>query len=120
MKDVSLRLSYLIGNDTYYWTGAVFSSYTVTAMTAWQPITTAGGWTYGTQIVWPSDGVSHAVKFEARAEDNSLVADGSGTGNIDVPATPGIDVMNFVIDDSSPTVTMTSPTANGDPTPPRS
>src|ERR1019366_9314376 len=112
VKDVGLRLSYLLGGNTYYWTGAAFSSSTVTPLTAWQPITTAGAWTYGISIVWPADGISHAITFEARAEDNSLVADGSGTGNIDVPSTVGTDVMNFTIDDILPTSTITWPSAN--------
>ena len=40
------------------------------------------------------------------------MADGSGTGNIDVPATVGTDVMNFIVDDASPTATLSWPGAN--------
>src|SRR5207302_1984840 len=115
VKDVGLRLSYLLATNTYYWTGAVFSSFTVTANTAWQPMAGAGAWTYGIAIgnSWPGPNTtSYAIKLEARAEDNSLAADGSGTGNIDVPSTLGTDVMNFTIDDASPTVTLAWPSAN--------
>ena len=94
----------------------MFSSWTVTAATAWRTIPTANAWTYGTSIGnnWPGPNTtSYAIKLEARAEDNSIIADNTGTGNIDVPVTAGTDVMNFIIDDSSPTGTLTWPVANG-------
>ena len=112
MIEVDLRLSYLLVSDTYYWTGAVFSSFTVTPTTAWQAMLTNNTWTYGTPIVWPTDGLSHAVKLEARAEDSAVSIDNTGAGNIDVPTTAGTDVMNFTVDDSSPTGSITWPSAN--------
>src|SRR4029077_19710520 len=61
---------------------------------------------------WPGPNTtSFAIKLEARAEDNSMVADNSGTGNIDVPVTLGTDVMNFTVDDASPTATLAWPGA---------
>ena len=71
VKNVALRLSYSFGGDTYYWTGATFSSFTVTANTAWQNTATAGAWTYGVAITWPNDGLSHSITMEARAEDDT-------------------------------------------------
>src|SRR6185437_1448383 len=77
-KDVQIRLSYLSGGASYYWTGSQFSSSTVNASTAWQSITTgAPEWSYPIPITWPSD-ESHAMTLESRAEDNTVLADGTG------------------------------------------
>ena len=51
VQDVQILLSYLNGNDTYYWTSAVFSSNTV-ASASWQKITTNDAWTYTTPVAW--------------------------------------------------------------------
>ena len=56
--------------------------------------------------------MSHLITLQARAEDNSLAADGSGTGNINTPSTPGIDVITLTIDDNPPTGTLTYPAAS--------
>src|SRR6185437_4151974 len=111
-KDVQIRLSYLSGGASYYWTGSQFSSSTVNASTAWQSITTGGpGWSYPIPITWPSD-VSHAMTLESRAEDNAVLADGTGGGNIGVAATPGVDVVSFNVDFVAPAGAITLPAAN--------
>src|SRR5262249_14124078 len=79
VKDVQVRISYLIGTDTYYWIGASFSSNTV-ASSAWTtPMATNDAWTYSNPVTWPSPN-STVIKLEARAEDNALSADNTGTG----------------------------------------
>src|SRR6185437_7975581 len=111
-KDVQIRLSYLSGGASYYWTGSQFSSSTVNASTAWQSITTGGpGWSYPIPITWPSD-VSHAMTLQSRAEDNAVLADGTGAGNIDAAATPGVDVVSFNVDFVVPSGAITLPAAN--------
>src|ERR1019366_6482632 len=112
VKDVQVRLSYLFAGNTYYWGGGVSFSSTTAPTAAWQTITTAGpGWSELNSITWPSD-MSHAMKLESRAEDNALQPDGSGTGNIDVPATSGTDIINFNIDFVAPSGTITYPSPN--------
>ena len=105
VEEVDIQVSYLSGSDTYYWTGAAFSSTTV----AWPSMATNNLWLYGTSIVWPNDGLSHAITLKARAIDYTKAADNSGTGNTDVPVTAGTDVMNFTIDDNPPSGTIVWP-----------
>src|SRR5206468_4106309 len=67
---VQLRLSYIAGGNTYYWDGSAnaFSSYSVTASTAWMTTSGTLGWNYNKDILWPTD-ASHAMVLEVRAED---------------------------------------------------
>ena len=68
VKDVQVRLSYVLGPDTYYYGGVSFSSFNV-VNSGWQSIITgAGPWSYFTAINWPTDGLSHAMKLETRAD----------------------------------------------------
>src|SRR5207302_4953063 len=109
IKGVGIRLSYLLATNTYYWTGTTFSSYTVTAATAWQ---TAGAaaWNYnntiGSDITWPVD-LSHAMKLEANATDFATLEDGTGSGNIGP-----ITTINFNVDFVAPAGALTWPGAN--------
>src|ERR1019366_6126579 len=99
-----------LGSDTYYFTGASFSSTTL-AGNAWQTTSLAPTWGYLAPITWPVD-MSHAFKLESRAEDNALQPDGTGNGNIGVPSTVGTDIVNFNIDFVLPSGTITYPSAN--------
>src|SRR6185312_12268201 len=107
INNVQVRLSYLVGGDTYYWDGGQFSSSTVNASTAWQGASyLTGNWTYTTSIVWPTD-VSHLMKLEAQAFDNATLGDGSGGGN---PS--AIAATSFNVDFVAPAGAITLPAAN--------
>ena len=112
VKDYAIRISYVVGPDTYYWDTIQFSSFPITASTAWQQRSSAGGtWTYPFDINWPSD-MSHAMKLEVRGEDNALTESGAGPGNIGVPSIVGTDVIIFNVDFVVPAGTITRPSPN--------
>ncbi|MEA3432715.1 MAG: hypothetical protein U9R01_08665, partial [candidate division WOR-3 bacterium] len=106
-----IRLSYLLSNDTYYWTGASFSSHTVDENTAWQGASNSydtgqtWDWYYMTDISWP--GGDREYSIEVKTMDDSRLSDASGDGNWEIaPYT----IKRFIIDDSPPSVDITTPT----------
>src|SRR5437879_3629480 len=103
-----LRLSYVLAGTTYYWNNAAvkFDSSTLTSSTAWFE-TDDNSWVYGsiTQIKWPS--ISYSYLLDVQAIDSTKLGDGSGTGNT-VTGTS----ISFIVDSTSPTVTLTWPAAN--------
>ena len=106
VSQVQVQFSYvsLSDNNTYYWDPTIpgFSSFTVTANTAWYGAGTS--WNYGKDITWPTD-TSHVITLQARGIDNALQADGTpGTGNISTPIS-----VNFNLDFVAPSGTITVP-----------
>ncbi|OVE76238.1 hypothetical protein BVX98_06325, partial [bacterium F11] len=111
-----MRLSYQDGGDTYYWGGgAAFSSTTLPA-DAWLNTSGTSPSTYlGSVADWSSalDANGHRqFTVEWRGEDNTTLDDGTGSGNIEVPGDPGSDSRNFIVDNSTPAVGISSPSAS--------
>ncbi len=108
---VTLALSYLQGPDTFYWTGATWSSgAAVTNGGFMVTATSTSSWTFSGNIGWLAG--AHAYQLQARAIDNTTLSNGSGGGNLSAPSVVGQDIVNFIIQPSSPTVAITTPTQN--------
>jgi len=114
---VQVRLSYLLSNDTYYWnqSNLNFSSWTVTAATAWAGCLLGGSapnwtWTFLTDISWPAG--DREYKLESRAMDDARASDDTGEGNWEEPVSRGVNVKYFIVDDTPPTVVITTPAAS--------
>ncbi|MCB4756877.1 MAG: Ig-like domain repeat protein, partial [Elusimicrobia bacterium] len=112
VRRIFVRVSYLDAGDTWYWTPGpnVFSSGTAVSNSGW--IQTANNtWEYFGSITWR--GVDSQYTAETRSEDATYQADGTETGNFSVPASLGSDIVNFVIDNTVPTVTISQPSDGG-------
>ncbi len=105
---VQVRLSYLLGPDTYYWDQAntKFSSAPITGNTAWQSAAGKVNWQYLTDISWPTD-MSHNITFESRAVDKATLGDGTFA-----PSTGPATSVAFLVDIATPTAAITQPAAN--------
>ncbi|MDT8286528.1 MAG: hypothetical protein RQ748_05405, partial [Elusimicrobiales bacterium] len=108
-----IRVSYLLSGDTWYWLGAAFSSGTAAETNSWQPLSVSANppdwdWVYLPDIEWPAG--DREYKVESKAMDDSRLADDSGDGNWEDPQTRGVNVRYFIIDDTPPSVLITSPT----------
>jgi hypothetical protein len=106
-----VRLSYLSGGNTYYWTGVAFSSWTVTSTTAWQSANLSGSapswtWDYLTSINWSLVGADMEFKLQARAMDDSRLSNDTNDGNWETAYT----TKTFIVDDTPPSVLISSPT----------
>ena len=95
VKGAQIQLSYLSGNDTYYWDANItqFSSFTVTANTAW--FIAGNSWFYVPSINWPTD-MSHLITLQTRGNDLATLADGTGGGNVSVPQSVSFNIDFFV------------------------
>ncbi|MBU4257708.1 hypothetical protein KKC04_04845, partial [Patescibacteria group bacterium] len=106
-----IRVSYLETGDTYYWTGSNFSSYTVTEITAWQGVNITENepnwdWVYLPDMLWDGD---REYKLETKFMDKSRTADNPlSEGNWE---TAPFVTHKFIVDDSPPSVEITSPTS---------
>ncbi|MHB0996888.1 MAG: hypothetical protein ACYC2I_11015, partial [Elusimicrobiales bacterium] len=102
-----VRLSYLVGNTTWYWNGSAFEA-AGAYETAWH-VTSIGGaapnwtWTYMQDITWPPG--DREYRAESRVMDDARLADDTGDGNWQVVFT----TVNFIVDDTPPTVLITTP-----------
>ncbi|MEW5906446.1 MAG: hypothetical protein AB1734_06660, partial [Elusimicrobiota bacterium] len=104
-----IRLTYLLAGDTWYWTGASFSSGTAAEADAWRGAAVSGSaptwtWDYITSIAWPA--VDREYRVEARGMDNSRLADDTGDGNWEQPVYV---LRRFIVDDTPPSVAITAP-----------
>jgi hypothetical protein len=106
------RLSYLSGTTTFYWQPSAFTS-AISSETAWQPVSVSyvgpnWSWVYLNDITWPAG--EREYKAEIKTMDDSRLADDSGDGNWEDPQSRGVNVRYFTVDDTPPTVTITTPT----------
>jgi hypothetical protein len=110
IRQVQLRLSYLLNGDTWYWQPAQikFSSGTAVSASGWINASDTT-WDYFGSVTW--GGVDRQYTLEARAEDLSFQYDGTATGNTSIPSTIGTDVIKFVVDNTPPTEGITAPSA---------
>ncbi|MEM4483821.1 MAG: hypothetical protein QXS19_07880, partial [Candidatus Methanomethylicia archaeon] len=106
-EKTQISLSYLSGGDTYYWLGPVigFSSGSYAESNRWQNASGSSEWLYVPDISWPLG--DRRYRLEVRSMDATRKVDGSGEGNWQVIYT----TINFIVDDTPPTVEITSPTA---------
>ncbi|HBE87556.1 MAG TPA: hypothetical protein DDW67_00235, partial [Elusimicrobia bacterium] len=105
-----MRLSYLLAGDTYYWSGAAFSSGAVAEAAAWRSASITGSapvwnWDYTSNVVWPAGDREYLV--ETRGMDDARAADDSGDGNWE--QAPYVS-RRFIVDDTPPAVSITTPT----------
>ncbi|MCK5583872.1 MAG: hypothetical protein KAI33_08780, partial [Elusimicrobiales bacterium] len=102
-----VRISYLLVNDTYYWFGGEFTN-AVSSENAWHSTAIDGTdpwiWEYTGSVVWDGD---REYTLEVKSMDDARLADDSGDGNWETY--PYIS-RNFIVDDTPPTVVITSPT----------
>jgi hypothetical protein len=111
VEKVQMTLSYLLGGDTWYWLGAVFSSGTYAEANAWLNTSIGGAaptwtWDYMVNITWPSADTEY--KLELKAMDYARLSDDSGEGNWE--QSPYV-TKRFIVDNTPPVVAITSPTA---------
>ncbi|MEW6215936.1 MAG: hypothetical protein AB1478_12165, partial [Nitrospirota bacterium] len=111
-----IRLSYLSEGDPYYWNQSAnnFSSWTITADAAWFDTLLSGSgptynWLYLSDIEWPAG--DREYKLEAKSMDDARTAEDTGDGNWENPQSRPNNIRYFIIDDSPPSVLITSPTA---------
>ncbi|MBI4656406.1 MAG: hypothetical protein HY746_06650, partial [Elusimicrobia bacterium] len=105
-EKTQIRLSYLLSGDTYYWTGASFSSGTAAELAAWRNASGAGSWIYvENDITWPAG--DREYKLETKSMDATRLADGTGDGNWEQPPYP---TKKFIVDDTLPLIGISSPT----------
>src|ERR1019366_4790876 len=101
----------LYASDTYYWdeNAQAFSSFTVTANTAWFPTTlpNSTSWVYQKDINWPPSDTSQVVTAEVQSIDKSTLGDGTAGGNISPTA-----AVTFNLDDVPPNGTIDWPGAS--------
>ena len=107
MSKVEVRLGYLISNDTYYWTGALFASGSAVSGSGWRN-TGNVTWEFTYNITWRASDTEYTL--EARGEDQTVLGDGSGGGNVSVPGSLGTDIRKFVVDDTIPSLGIEVPT----------
>jgi len=109
-EKTQIKLSYLLNGDTYYWTGASFSSGTAAESNAWRNASGAGSWIYvENDIIWPAG--DREYKLETKSMDATRNADGTGEGNWENSFSIGQDVMRFIVDGTPPAITITTPSA---------
>ncbi|MCX5784357.1 MAG: hypothetical protein NTX59_01580 [Elusimicrobia bacterium] len=113
-NSVSIRLSALVAANTYYWTGSAFAFISSEAASAWQYATVAGSfptwtWNYMNNIAWLAAG-DKEYTLEVKAMDDARLSDDSGLGNVET--WPYTATRKFIVDDTVPTVGITTPTAN--------
>ncbi len=109
IRNEEIRVSYILASDTWYWQSTLFSSGTAVANSGYFSVTVVGPpWQSIVAPVW-RPGIDTQYKVEARAEDASFLPNGTASGNVGVPATVGVDINSFIIDDTLPTVTLLNP-----------
>jgi hypothetical protein len=111
IRAIQIRLSYLLSNDTWYWSSSqtLFSSGSAVSNSGWFT-TSDTAWNYFGSITW--GGTDRQYRLEARGEDDSYLSTGSATGNISVPVTVGTDIVDFIIDGTAPSLAVTQPAAS--------
>ncbi|MFN0117549.1 MAG: hypothetical protein ACKVQC_04550, partial [Elusimicrobiota bacterium] len=110
IRRVQTRVSYLLANDTWYWQPAdiKFSSGAAVSASGWFNAANTD-WEYFGSFTWNASDTQY--RLEARSEDASFLADGAATGNTSVPSGVGSDIVDFIIDDTPPTVGIVTPSS---------
>ncbi|MBI4655316.1 MAG: hypothetical protein HY746_01075, partial [Elusimicrobia bacterium] len=106
MNKVQVHLSYLQDNATYYWTGSVFSSWTVTFDEAWKTVNGTAPWNYSfNEGNWISD---KKYTLRARAFDKAEPFATANGGNESAWKT-----YTVIVDSTPPTSLVSTPSAGG-------
>ncbi|MBI4346816.1 MAG: hypothetical protein HY553_08165, partial [Elusimicrobia bacterium] len=118
IRDVRFQLYYTQASENWYlrtdWTPIAFSSHVPLDNGGWvqRSVYDSGTkvWKFLPVIPWGYP-VERVYTMKSRAEDASFTGTGAATGNFGNPVTDGVDVRDFIVDDTSPTVTLTAPAA---------